>query len=77
MQKLWQAIGNNIFDVMKTTTIDIINEGFPMSAILMQLHDDVISHSTLTDVDKALICEKIALVCSFFRIIIYNVSLRI
>jgi len=31
-----------------------------MSAILSQLHDDLISKTDLDDVDKALICEKIA-----------------
>ena len=31
-----------------------------MSAILPRLHDDVVSHASLSDVDKALICDKLA-----------------
>jgi hypothetical protein len=42
---------------------DAVSEGYPMSAMLSQLHDDVLQKSGLPDVDKALICEKIAQVC--------------
>lgn len=31
-----------------------------MSSILPKLLDDVVGHATLTDVDKALICDKLA-----------------
>lgn len=33
-----------------------------MSSILPRIHDDVVGHATLTDVNKALICDKLATV---------------
>jgi replication factor C subunit 2/4 len=54
------------FDRMRATVNDIILEGYPMSAILSQLHDQVISREGLSDVDKALICEKIAQVSDVY-----------
>jgi replication factor C subunit 2/4 len=60
MELLWQKMSAAAFDKMRTTVNDIVAEGYPMSALLSQLHDDVINHTGLADVDKALICEKIA-----------------
>lgn len=53
-------------DVVRFAVSDIIAEGYPMSAILMQLHDDVITKEGLSDVNKALICEKLAQVCNIY-----------
>ena len=39
-----------------------------MSALLSQLHDDVVQRPSLTDIDKAIICEKIANVSFYFLI---------
>jgi hypothetical protein len=36
------------------------HQGYPMSAMLSQLHDDVLHQQGLADIEKALICEKIA-----------------
>ncbi len=55
------------FDAMKAEVSEIVYQGFPMSAILSQLHDDVVRKSELTDLDKALICEKIAEVFYFIK----------
>jgi len=60
MEKLWSGISHNNFDLMKDIVSDIISEGYPMAAILSQIHDDVVEHDVLKDLDKALICEKIA-----------------
>ena len=60
IDELWTAMTSGVFDVLAKCTKNIILEGFPMSAILPRLHDDVIAHKSIKDVDKALICEKLA-----------------
>lgn len=60
MSILWEKMSSNVFDQMRSCVDNIINEGYPMSELLMQLHDDTIQHKSLSDLDKALICEKIA-----------------
>ena len=57
---LWQTIEGKSFDKMYRVVSEIVSHGYPMSSLLMQLHDDVIFRPNLSDVDKALICEKIA-----------------
>jgi hypothetical protein len=42
-----------------------------MNAIFSQLHDDVVVHTKLVDVDKAYICEKLAQVIIILFIILY------
>lgn len=39
---------------------NMIYEGFSLASILVQIHDDLIGKTNLSDLDKALICEKIA-----------------
>lgn len=60
MSKLWESISSNRFDKMKSTVSDIVSEGYPMLTLLSQFHDQVIRKETLSDLDKALICEKIS-----------------
>ena len=48
-----------LFEGVKTSVERLMYQGYPLSGILNQLHDDVIEKSDLTDIDKALICEKI------------------
>ena len=60
IDELWTAMNSGVFDVLAKCTKNMILSGFPMSAILPRLHDDVVVHKTLKDVDKALICEKLA-----------------
>ena len=60
MDRLWQSMRANQFDVLKNTVTDIVFEGYPMNSILAQMHDDLIGKSDIPDVDKALICTKIA-----------------
>ncbi len=70
MNKLWDKMAGYSFDAMKAEVAEIVYQGFPMSAILSQLHDDLISKQQLTDLDKALICEKIAEVQIVLKIIV-------
>lgn len=57
---LWRAIEGPVYDALRSAVNEIVSQGFPMSSLLTQLHNDVIVRSTLSDIDKALICEKIA-----------------
>lgn len=57
---LWTALNGNKFDAVKNAVNEITSEGHPICQLLLQIHDDVISSATLSDLDKALICEKIA-----------------
>eukprot|EP01038_Epipyxis_sp_PR26KG_P004731 gene4731-6638_t len=59
MNELWSKMSGNGFDAMQLSVSDICYQGYPMAAVLAQLHDDVIVSTQLSDVDKALICEKI------------------
>lgn len=58
------------FDEMQHEVSEIVYLGFPMSAMLAQLHDDAIKKKDLSDVDKALICERIAEVCEWLFVCI-------
>ncbi len=62
LDQLWQTMSNNSFDALRSAVTDIMYEGYALSAILSQLHDALIGKPTaiLADIDKALICEKIA-----------------
>jgi replication factor C subunit 2/4 len=60
MNKLWQVMSGNLFDALHNTVTSMMYEGYPLSSILSQLHDELISKPNLSDLDKALICEKIA-----------------
>ena len=60
MDSIWNAMRGTSFDNLRSAVNDAVAEGYPMSAMLSQLHDDVVFKSGLSDVDKALVCEKIA-----------------
>ena len=53
------------FDALRLAVNDAVAEGYPMSAMLSQLHDDVVFKQGLSDLEKSAICEKIAQVYSF------------
>jgi hypothetical protein len=55
---------------MRSKVENIIADGYPMAGIISKLHDDVVEHTSLKDVDKALICEKLAQVSSRYCIVI-------
>lgn len=68
MDKLWEHMHGYSFDALKAAVNEIAANGYPMSAIISQLHDEVISKTDLQDVDKALIAEKIAEVSLYFSL---------
>lgn len=60
MDSLWENMSGHSFDALRSAVMEIVYSGYPMFSILSQLHDDTISRTDLEDVDKALICEKLA-----------------
>ena len=59
MSKLWTAASGYSFDALKHTVEDIVYQGYPMGAVLSQLYDDLVEKKNISDISKALICEKI------------------
>jgi replication factor C subunit 2/4 len=78
LRALWQGMRSGQFSNMQAAVQDIIAEGFALSNVLSQLHDHVVTSTVdavpvegsasegsalgLTDLDKALISEKLAAV---------------
>lgn len=60
MDAMWRAMRGRSFDALRLAVSDAVAEGYPMSAMLAQLHSDVLYKQGLPDIEKALICEKIA-----------------
>lgn len=60
MDTIWKALRGRSFDALRVAVNDAVAEGYPMSAMLSQLHDDVVFKQNLSDLEKAVICEKIA-----------------
>lgn len=57
---MWQAMRGYSFDNLHSAVQDIVYQGFPMATILSQLFDEVISKTDISDLNKALIAEKLA-----------------
>lgn len=68
MDSIWKAMRGRSFDALRLAVNDAVAEGYPMSAMLSQLHDDVVFKQGLTDLEKSAICEKIAQVKMSFLI---------
>jgi replication factor C subunit 2/4 len=60
MAQLWTAAAGFSFEALQVVVQDIVYQGFPMGSILSQLYDDLIDKEGISDLSKALICEKIA-----------------
>ena len=71
MDSLWEQMHGYSFDALKLAVTEIASNGYPMNALISQLHDEVITKTDLEDIDKALICEKIAAVGFTFLETIY------
>ena len=69
---MWRAMRGKSFDALRLAVSDAVAEGYPMSAMLQQLHSDVLYKQGLPDIEKALICEKIAHVSRFFTAILQD-----
>ena len=61
LSPLWGSLlAGSPFDVMKKHVADIVAEGYDMSELLCNVHDLTIKETSFSDLDKGLICEKIA-----------------
>lgn len=74
---MWKAMRGRNFDALRLTVSDAVAEGYPMSAVLSQLHCDAIYKQGLSDLEKALVCAKIALVSFVLSQKSYTSSLRL
>ena len=57
------------FDKLKNAVHEIIYNGYPLAACLAQLHSNLIENPSISDLNKALICEKMAEVIFVFTLI--------
>jgi len=60
MGKLWTSMAGRQFEPVRSAVADVLAEGYPMGALLAQLLEDAVGRQDLSDVSKAMICEKIA-----------------
>lgn len=65
MNDLWASMKKGLFDGVKIAVERLLSQGYPLLGVLSQMHDDTISKTDLSDVDKALICEKLGEVFNF------------
>lgn len=63
MTDLWISMKKGRFDGVKASVEMLLSQGYPLMGVLNQIHDDLINRDDLSDVDKALICEKLGEVC--------------
>ena len=64
MERMWEAVSKNTqFDAIDHVVRDVVAEGFSLGAIIVQLHDMIVANDAVSDINKALISEKIAQVC--------------
>jgi replication factor C subunit 2/4 len=60
MGNLWAKARQYKYDALSDAVKEIVYQGYPMGTILSQLYDDLISMKDISDLNKGLICEKIA-----------------
>ncbi len=60
MADLWINMKRGLFEGIRVSVDRLISLGYPLSGILSQLHDDTVGRADINDVDKSLICEKLA-----------------
>ena len=60
MAALWGVMKSPSFDPVYKAVKDVVAEGYPMGALLSQLHDDTVANKDMSDCVKGQICEKIA-----------------
>ncbi|GAQ78994.1 Replication factor C subunit RFC4 [Klebsormidium nitens] len=60
IEKLLTSCRSGDYDKAQGTVTDIIADGYAVSQILSQLHDEVVRAEDVTDEQKARICERVA-----------------
>ena len=59
MNDLWISAKKGLFDGVKASVERLLSQGYPLLAVLNQIHDELIEKTDLSDINKALICEKL------------------
>lgn len=72
LKSLWDAMLKFDFEMLRQEVHSITSEGYPVAAFLCQLHDMIIDSSTLKDIDKAYMTEKIAIVSVISLVLLTN-----
>ena len=60
MTKYLSVVRGHSYEAMRLYVEEIVHQSYPISSILTKLHDEIVRSSEVKDVNKALICEKIA-----------------
>lgn len=60
ISSLWAAMSKFDFEALRQLILNINAEGYPINALLTQLHEDIMNREGLSDLDKALLSDKIA-----------------
>ena len=63
IEKLFEACRSNQFENLESLVNDITCEGFSGTQLTNQLHDRIVISDDFTDLQKSIMCEKLA-VCS-------------
>ncbi len=71
MESFWAKAKAYNFGALSESVKDIVYQGYPMGTILSQLFDDLIEMKDISDLNKALICEKIAEVSFLITCLVY------
>lgn len=61
LTSLVEVCSSGSYDKLATYVDDLMAEGFAGAQILLQVHDVIIDNNSLTDTQKAAICDKIAM----------------
>lgn len=62
MTDLMRASSSGSFEKLENTVKDVLLEGYPATQILTQVHDSIVQNSELTDKQKSVISERLAVI---------------
>jgi replication factor C subunit 2/4 len=62
MEDLMRVCQSNSYDQLEAAVKNITAEGYSAVQILNQVHDVIVTHTVLTDVQKSVICERLGLI---------------
>lgn len=67
MNKYWSVIRGKSYEAMRLYVEEVVHHSYPINSILSRLHDEILRNDEIKDVNKALICEKIAKVLYIYN----------
>ena len=60
MTRYLSVVRGHSYEAMRLYVEEIVHQSYPISSILAKLHHEIVTSQDVKDVNKALICEKIA-----------------